>query len=224
MRTSKLTLAGLMIMAVALGGRAVGGIRSSHHDFSGATWAENQICLPCHTPHHADTTVADSPLWNHKLTTAAFTPYSTPTIDATLGQPGSITKLCLSCHDGTVAIDSYGSVTGTRTIHPYGNQGTDLRKHHPVSFVYDSSLAAADGELHDPSSAASGLGGTIAQDLLFQGRLECSSCHDVHVSRNSSGCVGCHTMHSGDIVNRPNTLSLRKSNAASALCLTCHKK
>lgn len=44
--------------------------------------------------------------------------------------------------------------------------GTDLSNDHPVSFIYDTTLSNTDGGLKDPSSANSGLGGTIQEDLL----------------------------------------------------------
>ncbi len=191
------------------------GIKDSHHDFQGASYMKNEICILCHTPHISIANV--TPLWNHELSTASYTVYSSASLDAAIGQPSGDSKLCLSCHDGTVAIDNIGGNTGgTRFINPFGYIGTDLSKHHPVSFAYNSALAAADGELEDPSTALSGLGGTIDQDLLRAGRMECSSCHDVHVSRNDQGCMGCH-------FGKP-SLSIWKSNANSALCLTCHKK
>ena len=218
-RRLAVVLAVIPVFAI-LAANAVGDISQSHHDFSGAGWSQGEICRPCHTPHHADTTVLDSPLWNHEHTNATFTPYSSSTLDALPGQPSGVTKLCLSCHDGTVAIDSFGGNTGSRMILPNYQVGPDLTSHHPMSFVYDTGLAAADGELHDPTSAPSGLGGTIDQDLLSNGRLECTSCHDVHISRNTSGCTGCHFVHG----MTTKTLSLWKDNTGSALCLTCHKK
>ena len=216
-------LAGLATCALAVAVIASfvrGDIKQSHHDFSGAGWSGGEICIPCHTPHDADTAVSYSPLWNHESSVVAFTPYSSPTLDSMPGQPTGTTKLCVSCHDGTVAIDSFGGNTGSRIILPNYRTGPDLTGHHPVSFRYDSSLATADGGLHDPSAAASGLRGTIEDDFLFEGRLECSSCHDVHVSRNSAGCSGCHFVHG----MTTKTLSLRKDNTNSALCLTCHDK
>jgi predicted CXXCH cytochrome family protein len=180
-------------------------ILGSEHDFSGSGWSGGQICVTCHTPHNADTTVANAPLWNHALTTATFTPYSSATLDASVGQPNGISKLCLSCHDGTVAIDSFGGTTGSTIISGGARIGTDLSNDHPISFAYSAALATTDGGLYDPTATASGLGGTITADLLNAGQLECSSCHDVH---NSYG----------------NNHLLVKSNAGSALCLTCHDK
>jgi hypothetical protein len=146
-------------------------------------------------------------------------------LNAIPGQPAGRSRLCLSCHDGTVAVDAYqGDGAGGNTYYmtnPRALVGTDLRKHHPISFTYDAALAAADGELADPTTTASGLGNTIAKDLLFMNQLECPTCHDPHVSRNTQGCMGCH--FSCGTIYCP-TLSLRKSNAGSAFCLTCHKK
>ncbi|NOY60274.1 MAG: cytochrome C, partial [Calditrichaeota bacterium] len=79
---------------------------------------------------------------------------------------------------------------------------------HPVSFTYDAALASTDGGLYDPTSQTSGLGGTIDADMLYSSKLQCASCHDVH-NNHSNGTSG-HL--------------LVKSNASSALCLTCHNK
>ena len=81
-------------------------IVGSAHDFSGEGWSGGEICLPCHTPHNADTTEPDAPLWNHAVTSALYTLYDSPTMDVAPEQPRPASKLCLSCHDGTVALDS----------------------------------------------------------------------------------------------------------------------
>ncbi len=48
-------------------------IAGSAHDFSGEAWnAAGEICIPCHTPHNADITAANAPLWNHELTAATY--------------------------------------------------------------------------------------------------------------------------------------------------------
>lgn len=197
------------------------GLELSHHDFSGASWSNGEMCLPCHTPHNANMEVANSTLWNHQVTSAIYQLYTSSTLNAFPGQPGGKSKLCLSCHDGTVAIDNHsGIITGTRFIGP-GRVGPDLRMHHPISFEYNSSLATADGELFDPSTTLSGLGSTIEDDLLENGQLQCTSCHDVHITRNTQGCAGCHDVH-GNLYLQ--SLSLRISNDGSAFCLTCHNK
>ncbi len=200
---------------------SIAGIEDSHHDFGSASWSNGEICRPCHIPHNANTDVQDSPLWNHELSVATYNVYSSSTLNSFPGQPSGKSKLCLSCHDGTVALENHsGNTGGTRYI-GVGNVGTNLMDDHPISFIYDADLASRDGQLNDPTSTITSLGGTIAEDLLDNGRnLECSSCHDVHVARNTQGCSGCHFVHG----QTTRTLSIRIDNAGSALCLTCHKK
>jgi predicted CXXCH cytochrome family protein len=182
-------------------------IQGTSHDFRNYT-ATGELCVPCHTPHNANTTVPNSPLWNHQVTSQTFTPYSTTTLDATVGQPSGVSKLCLSCHDGLTAVDNYGGTTnGTWLITGREHMGTDLTNDHPISFVYDQTLANQDGELKDPTTAVTPLGGTIQEDLLSAGlTLECSSCHDVHNGYSSN----------------PELLKITPNG--STLCLTCHVK
>ncbi len=182
-------------------------IIGSAHDFSSETWnTTGQVCIVCHAPHNTEVAVTDAPLWNHQSSVAVFSPYSSATLNAVVGQPDASSKLCLSCHDGTVAVDNFGGTTsGTYFISGRTLIGTDLRDDHPVSFTYDAALALDDGELADPTTANSGLGGTIDEDMLIGHQVQCASCHDVH---NSSGI----------------DKLLKKSNAQSALCLTCHIK
>jgi predicted CXXCH cytochrome family protein len=194
---------GLMLIAGVAGAQITG----SEHDFSGQGWGTTEICQPCHTPHNASTALPVV-LWNHAVTNASYTLYSSPTMNATTGQPGGVSKACLSCHDGTVALDSFGGSTGTTFITGPANFGTDLSNDHPVSFTYNNALATADGGLHPPTTTSSDLGSTIAADMLFglgSDQVECASCHDVHNAANLQSL-------------------LLKSNAGSDLCLTCHAK
>jgi len=183
-------------------------IVGSLHDFSAQTWnTSGELCKVCHTPHNA-VTLTDAPLWNHQLTTATFAVYSSATMNAVVGQPDASSKLCLSCHDGTVALENFGgNVSGTHFLTGPTLLGTSLINDHPISFTYDALLATTDGGLFNPMTTPSGLGGTINQNMLFSGKVQCASCHDVH--NNAPGT--------------PPSLLL-KSNAASALCLTCHNK
>jgi len=183
-------------------------IAGSSHDFSTESWnAGGEICIVCHTPHNANITVVNAPLWNHAIsTTSIYTMYTSATMNSTAGQPDGSSKLCLSCHDGTVALENFGGVnSGTHLMTGPSVLGTNLSNDHPISITYDAALATADGGLYDPTTTLSGLGGTINTNLLIAGKMQCSSCHDVH---NSAGVSGL----------------LKKSNAGSALCLTCHNK
>ena len=199
----KLFLAFFLVAGIAT--LSFGQIAGSAHDLSGQTWnGSGEICIVCHTPHNAQT-VTGAVLWNHRVTAATFTAYTSTTLQGTIIAPDGTSKLCLSCHDGTIGLEDFGGATGgTNYITGTANVGTDLSDDHPVSITYSTATANADGELNDPATELSGLGSTIAADMLFSGRVECASCHDVH--------------------DDTNTKFLRKANTGSALCLTCHNK
>lgn len=189
-------------------GLANAAIVGTAHDFSASGWnASGEICVTCHTPHNADTSVAGAPLWNHTVTQAVFTLYSSNSLDVIVAQPDGASRLCLSCHDGTVALDAFSRanpvpgtfVQGAALLSP------DLNNDHPISFEYTAGLAAQDGSLRDPTNFVTSLGGTIQRDFMRGGtRMQCSACHEVHGTQFDK--------------------FLRVSNAGSALCLTCHNK
>lgn len=197
----------------------------SKHDLSssgpGATTNVGRVCVFCHTPHQPAGVTAD-PLWNHTISsTANYLVYASSTLDATPTDIGgatatsaSVSNLCMSCHDGTVAVSSLynepnelngapitvtagGNVNGSGLIGGTPNLGTDLSNDHPVNFTYDAALSTTDGGLNDPAGAA-------VAPLLFGGLVQCASCHDPH--------------------NNTNAPFLVMSNANSALCTTCHNK
>jgi predicted CXXCH cytochrome family protein len=205
---------GLLGAAVAVAGMvaSAGTIVGSAHDFSGQAWSGGQICVGCHAPHNT-ATLADAPLWNHTLSTATYTVYASSTMNAVVGQPGSTSKLCLSCHDGTVAVNSFGGTVGTTFLSGTKNLGTALSTSHPIGITYDAALVLADGALQATTAAVTiGSGtktrvGTIQSNLLYTNKVECASCHDVHNT---------FTATTGKLA--------KVSMAASALCTTCHVK
>lgn len=162
---------------------------------------EAEVCIFCHTPHGSG---REAPLWNRYSSGATYLPYSSTTTKATIGQPTGSSKLCLSCHDGTVALGMVRSretpleMQAGITTMPHGRSliGTDLSDDHPISFVYDSALAARSSGLKDPLL----LTGRVRLD--DSGQMQCTSCHDPH--NNEFGKF------------------LVQNNYASALCVTCH--
>ncbi|MEI6564584.1 MAG: cytochrome c3 family protein [bacterium] len=195
----------LVVLLVLGGSLTYANITGSKHDFHNQSWSSGQICLPCHAPHN-NINSTGTLLWNHAASSASYTFYSSPTMKASAPiAMSAISKTCMSCHDGTVAIDSFGGVTGSTTISSTNNLGTALGNDHPISVDYTTALAASKGHMFDPAVAPSGLGGTIAVDMLYVNKVECSSCHDVHNNFSIPGM-------------------LKKSNAGSALCLTCHNR
>ncbi len=145
----------------------------SKHDFTSGGGAQNtttatdEVCVFCHTPHGADTT-APVPLWNKVLNSneARFTRYSTlatPSFDSLEAPVGSVSLACLSCHDGTQAMDVVLNQPGSggynaagaeidpaivkMTGTPIPNLSEDLSNDHPVSMQYGGGGASdADGD------------------------------------------------------------------------------
>ncbi|MCF6242096.1 MAG: hypothetical protein L3J74_12210, partial [Bacteroidales bacterium] len=144
-----------LIALFAFANFSFGQITGSGHDFSGNGWANNEICIVCHTPHNG-TATANAPLWNRELSSVgSYTLYSSPTFDAAgtvvdpVGTSTSNSRLCLSCHGGTVALENFGgTTTGSSFVPGYANVGTDLSNDHPISFTYDAALATTDGGLY----------------------------------------------------------------------------
>ncbi len=190
------------------------GISTTKHD--ARVWRRStQVCNICHTPHNSST---EGPLWSHATTTASYTLYGSSTLNASPGQPGAASKLCLSCHDGTVAINNFNGNTGTATTgigsSNINHIGTNLSNDHPIGITYDTALAAGDGKLADPASKTVTIGstvsksGTIADLMLVNGKVECTSCHDVH----NIYTVG------------TNHFLVKVDVAGSLLCRQCHNK
>jgi len=198
-----------------------GTITGTAHDLSAQGFSGGQICVVCHTPHNSDTTVSTAPLWNHEVTTTTYSMYTSDNLDATSdGQPSGTSKLCLSCHDGTVAVDSFGGNTGTNFVSgsPAIGGGGNLTDDHPISITYNTALSTTDPGLYDPATRTVTIGqggdktrtGTVASLMLSAGKVQCTSCHDVHNNFVGSG------------TNDQPFLKVSKAN--SDLCLTCHNK
>jgi predicted CXXCH cytochrome family protein len=87
---------------------------------------------------------------------------------------------------------------GGVTTMPYGRTliGTDLSDDHPISFTYDSGLAAESGQLRDPLTL------TRNVRLDHNNQMQCTSCHEPHDNRYGKFLV--------------------QDSFAGALCITCH--
>jgi len=166
--------------------------------------SEERICIFCHTPHHAS---GATPLWSRPLNVNVYDLYASTTMNAQPGQPTGYSRLCLSCHDGTIAL---GLLHGAATPIPFTGGvvtlpssrpsylGTDLRDDHPISFAYTSQLAIENGELRLPMELPAAI-------KLEDGvNLQCTSCHNPH--------------------SDPYGKFLVMDNSTSQLCTACHDK
>lgn len=174
---------------------------------------ENQLCVFCHTPH-VPRIYASAQLWNHQMSTADYTLYSSDYLTSrnyTAGvQPNDRSKLCLSCHDGTVAIGAVYNNEGLTPIemqnnvtmmpsHAPGYIGTSLADDHPVGFIYDPSK--------DPELIARAWPWETPVKMdpdAANGTIECITCHEPHDNQYGS--------------------FLRVANTNAALCTFCHQK
>lgn len=243
-----LALGILLVSSPSFAGPGAGsGISGSPHDLTGpyGGGTETRVCVFCHAPHHAYKPGGTGgqtdyyPLWNHQITELSYDTYQNtdqlgnpviPTMTAKQlnagiegkipGQPGGSSKLCLSCHDGSVAVDSYGFLPSS-SIGPNANKiaagtknfiggvgtGTlgDLTNHHPIGFNYASVRTAGDSGINDPVGLFPGSTVSI-NDVLYSGNMECGTCHDVHNKLNQG----------------PKFLWV--ADTGSQLCLTCHNK
>lgn len=209
---------------------------------------------PHHTLQTADAAgITYLPLWNHGVTSQYYTTYKSDFGDGpdaslatgvgssgdanqfadrhlfngadSIGEPGSVSRLCLSCHDGTVAVNEYGfdpqrANSQGDADHMIVDQfkiggGGNLVNHHPIGFSYID-VAAMDDEIADPDTVISnaqgtsgdgtGISNTTIRSLLYGEKMECVTCHDVHNSKNSGETF------------------LWVSDENSGFCLTCHLK
>jgi len=210
-------------VVVALAAPAGAAITGSMHDFravgggypiAGVT----DICSACHVAHRP---LMNVPLWAHAFSTYDYYLFnSNPTYispntgkyDAASGVrwnfAGSMSKTCLGCHDGSVAVagatyiarasvnwmmwdmtaPNNGAVGGGIGVASDGLKGS-----HPVGITYAGVLPAGEFKAAPTGSV-----------VLENGKVQCVSCHNAHA--------------------RTATDMLVEANTNSALCLECHVK
>lgn len=235
----------LMLSRVPLAAAAPYLLENTKHDLSSNSTASirstfgagtQEICVFCHTPHSAH---SDAPLWNRTDVAGGYTPYTSdvlstigllpedPASKAATGYNAHVkTRICLSCHDGTIALGNLVNLpngaasslsmegtgvdaTGKLTSAAAGYLGLDLRDDHPVAAKHLS--GSGPGQDRELAAAIPGnrvkLYTTAAaktSDGTIGAYVECTSCHDPHDNQWGNFLV--------------------ESNLASALCIRCHQK
>ena len=178
------------------------------HDLSmsGGSRIKGQMsaaCLYCHVPHSGG---GKSALWGQTYSSSIYQTYTSDTEQNTGVQPelGQDSSMCLSCHDGTVAVGTvtpYGPYTMTGT---WTTMGTNLISSHPFSLKLPlkdapnlvASLVAS-GQTQDPTHAVQ----------LIKGNVECTSCHNPHIQA----------------IDKQSQNFLVRDDVKGAVCLACHE-
>lgn len=188
MRNSRLPMLLLLgLLPVGAFGALISDVRNTKHNLSSTgtgsvrATSQDQVCVFCHTPHSATSGMV--PLWNKAQSGATYTRYTSSSLDANYiadaiqNDPAGSSKLCLSCHDGTLAmgnvnvLNGQGSatvpgtvaipMTGGSTI-PAGagvttgytrNLGINLTNDHPISVSYTNTLSTRDAGLRTVDGA-----------------------------------------------------------------------
>lgn len=199
----------MLLLPAELPGQ-LGGDQLGSHDLSPAgpslvKGGLGNACLYCHAPHGS--MPSPTPLWNQQLSIQTYNFYSSTTYHQTATQPAlnSPSKLCLSCHDGTVAPGqtvAFGPIPVIGTMKTTSVFGTDLKSSHPFSLktpLVDSPnvnalLFANPGKTADPAVR------------LINGTIECTTCHEPHFEN----------------IDKVLPLFLVRDSSSSQLCLACH--
>jgi predicted CXXCH cytochrome family protein len=185
-----------------------------------------QVCIACHTPHFSETDGGEAVnyLWNHELSAGGWTLHEDADPASVMS---SASRLCLSCHDGTVAIDAFGvpetadstgqkPKSGTVFVPFTARLGTDLTNHHPVGVDYPLGNSRYEQPaISDPTDpdfsvdfSVTSTDATLSDPVgasLHDGKVQCDSCHFAHGSRASD-----------------TRMFLRVDNSQSKLCSQCH--
>lgn len=214
------------------------------HNHTGYT--EVGLCTFCHTPHKAYQTRL---LWNHTLPPQDYTwditntQGGTPLTVIAGGSAGwsGPSKLCLSCHDGSVAVGDIawfdegphsgaGNEVNTKKISDTAFQvgvGGDMKGNHPVAVPYP--YLGATNTYHGVTTGA----GVDLTDWLPSAGTGIRLFHDngtlvsagAVAGQTGIECSSCHDPHNGpqaigDMFLRGNLTG----NDANYICLKCHKK
>lgn len=213
MNQRRIILLSLLVSWSCCIGASAASVLDSKHNLSGTgpgdvrALGEDRVCIFCHTPHRAR---AQAPLWNRRDSTTVYTPYDSPTLHASPGQPTGASKLCLSCHDGTIAMGDLLSesapipMAGGGFMPPgKGLLGTDLRDDHPISFDYTDTLGRAPANYTAPTTWDPRVSLDANQEL------QCTTCHDPHDDQwgqflvmnneNAMLCRQCHRLEGFDV-------------------------
>ncbi|HET8542450.1 MAG TPA: cytochrome c3 family protein [Anaeromyxobacter sp.] len=226
----------LLLLVIPAATRAAGAsVLGSKHDLSVSgpgpikSDQETEVCIFCHVSHGGATGMSNRP-----DTHAPHQPYDSSTMRGRPQRPTGASRICLSCHDGTIAVGETlrkripvrgGGPGGVIPPGRRSNLGTDLRATHPISLQ-----PGAAGTTRVPR-------GRIKLDR--SGQVQCTSCHDPHAefavadgkflvetNQRSELCLECHVVpeaSSGSHFGPQPRAAPSRAPAGPAACGACHR-
>jgi predicted CXXCH cytochrome family protein len=206
-----LFLFALLAVGVMCEAQISGDVLGSHNlSLSGTSPVKGGLdpCLYCHVPH-SGVQNPNGALWSQTLSSQVYKSYTSTTLHNTGLQPmlGGDSSLCLSCHDGTVAVGQtqpFGQIQMSGNMYPADKFGTDLQGSHPFS-------------LKTPMVDAPDLVQSLASS-----HTTADSTGAVKLINNSVECTSCHTPHS-QMVDAISKNFLVRDSSSGQLCLSCHE-
>ena len=212
-----------LVAAVTAAGAQQSNVASTMHNLSVSgpgeirSLTETEVCKFCHIPHSA---AAPEALWARSMSKAVYVmpeARSGGTNRALASQPDGSSRLCLSCHDGTIAL---GEIAGAPTPSPMigaqrlapgrkGFLGTDLSGGHPISFIVpDGDVGLANSGRDMGLKSLAGIKADPDVRLDKSGKMQCTTCHDPHSDQYY-------------VMDRVPRFWVKPS--VEEVCLTCHE-
>ncbi len=226
MKRFRLGWVGIFLLGIAARGQDNGKqyILESTHNLSTSgpgpikAVSNTEVCVFCHTPHNASPA---SPLWNHAGSSVTYNTYTSSTMASTVGAPSATSKLCLSCHDGTIGL---GQTVQNGNIQMMDTTGTLLDPDASFSSSAAANLGGASGSsLMDdhPFSFVPKQDGLLVANI--NGNPPSPSVPEVQLRNGNVECVSCHQPHRQDLDTVAQKF-LVGSNMGGRLCLACHQE
>ena len=245
-------IAAALIAALFIAGGAAAapgdGIALSAHDFTDDASVSVGLCTFCHTPHRAQQTKL---LWNHTLSSLAYSWSDTtvttngtmlPNFDNTWQ---GVSKNCLSCHDGTVAVGDVAwfdstpnqnlfsdqhNLPGDPRLITFNNPGTgDMAGNHPVAhpFPFQGAPSTYNSVTSGSEVVASGWVADPTLDGIRLFKDDGSGNISAGPLSGPTGieCSSCHDPHNGtQVLGEYFLRGTLTGSDSNYICLKCHDK
>lgn len=206
--------------------------------------ASSEICMFCHTPFGGEPQVT-RPLWSRNEPAAAYNTYNSLGTSGQQGAAapiGSVSILCLSCHDGVQAMNIMINSGGGTTVSKGLIINRESASDHPFGIQYGGGALSQNGPPQLPGAYSN----TLMRDKTFNSAqmtlLNGQPVWWVDTAMGNHGvrdktdmqlytrtdtaltggpvpfveCASCHDPHSAA------PIFLRLVNAKSAVCRSCH--